>query len=103
MGLKRVAVGGICDDSITMAGVAAVRGASIAGSSGVVEGVGEDTEGIGEAGEVSISDMVDGLHAAEMVIKRSNPTQFRVIDRPLTTKGMSLWCIYMCFLKIIES
>ena len=73
-------MGGIWDDSITMAGVAAVRGANIAGSQGVAEGVGEDTEGTGEAGEVSIGDTVGGLQAAEMVANRSNPTQIRVID-----------------------
>jgi len=86
-----------------MAGVAAVRGANVVETSGVVEGVGGDIEGIGEAGEVSISDTVDGLQADEMVAKRSNPTKFRVIDRPLTAKGMSLWYIDMCFRKIIDS
>jgi len=73
-----------------MAGVAAVRGANIAGSSGVVEGVGEDIEGIGEAGEVSISDTVVGLQAAEMVTKRSNPTHLRIIGQPLKARGEPL-------------
>lgn len=103
MGLKRVAVGGICDDSITIAGVAAVRGANVVGTSGVVEEVGEDTKGIGEAEDVAIIDSVVGLQAAEMVIRRSNPTQLRVIDWPLTAKGVPLWYIDMCFLTIIES
>ena len=103
MGLKRVAVGGICDDSITIAGVAAVRGANVVWTSGVVEEVGEDTEGIGEADDVAITDSVAGLQAAEIITRRSNPTRLRVIDWPLTAKGVPLWYIDMCFLTIIES
>ncbi len=83
-------MGGICDDSITMAGVAAVRGAGVAGESGVAEGAGEENAGFDGAVDGSTSDTVGVLQAAEMVTKRNNPTHLRIIGQPLKARGEPL-------------